>query len=178
MAKIVLLSHCLLNNFSKVEPFENDNFRLVEWLIANKIQILQLPCPEFTLYGGRRWGHVQEQFDNPFFRRHCRNLLQTFLDQIREYQSCGHEVAAILGIKGSPSCGVNHTCSSKLWHGEICGGSDAESILDSVSLIEGRGVFIDEFHLLLQKEGLQVPLMEVDEQAIDETIGRLKDLIS
>ena len=177
MAKIVLISHCLLNNFAKVEPFENQNARLVEWLIDNKIQILQLPCPEFTLYGGRRWGHVQEQFDNPFFRRHCRKLLQPFLDQIREYQSCGHEVAAILGIKGSPSCGVSHTCSSKRWHGEICGGSEADALLESVTLAPGRGVFIDEFHLLLLREELQVPLLEVDEQAIDASIGRLEELL-
>ena len=68
--------------------------------IDNDIQLIQLPCPEYTLYGAKRWGHVSDQFDNPFFRRHCRNLLEPIMDQLKEYVANGDrfEVLGFLTI--------------------------------------------------------------------------------
>ena len=79
MKKIIFVSHCILNTASKVvlynekEIAEEENLRLkfVSKALEKGIQLVQLPCPEFTLYGSKRWGHVSDQFDNPFFRNHC-----------------------------------------------------------------------------------------------------------
>lgn len=71
--KIVLISHCILNVNSKVEglaQYENNSLELVKYLIENKFGIIQLPCPEASFYGMRRWGHVKEQFDTPYYREH------------------------------------------------------------------------------------------------------------
>ena len=78
MKKIIFVSHCILNTASKVVLYnqreidaeEALRLKFVSTALNNGIQIIQLPCPEFTLYGSRRWGHVSNQFDNPFFRQH------------------------------------------------------------------------------------------------------------
>jgi predicted secreted protein len=93
MKKIVFAAHCILNTASKVVLFNKEEIDAEEALrkqfmrqvIDNDIQIIQLPCPEFTLYGAKRWGHVSNQFDNVFFRSHCRRILSPILDQLKEY---------------------------------------------------------------------------------------------
>ena len=84
MKKIVFVAHCLLNTASKVDLYDKEEIESEEKLrreflskaIEKGIQIIQLPCPEFTLYGTCRWGHVSNQFDNPFFRNHCKKILE------------------------------------------------------------------------------------------------------
>ena len=83
MKKIVFVSHCILNTASKVVLYnqeeidaeENLRKKFMHEVIDKEIQAIQLPCPEFTLYGAKRWGHVSDQFDNVFFRSHCRRIL-------------------------------------------------------------------------------------------------------
>ena len=80
MKKIIFVSHCILNTASKVVLYnqtdmdaeENLRKKFMHKAIDQEVQIIQLPCPEFTLYGPKRWGHVSNQFDNTFFRDHCR----------------------------------------------------------------------------------------------------------
>ena len=117
MQKIVFVSHCILNTASKVVLYNQEEMDAEEALrkkfmhlaIDRDIQLIQLPCPEFTLYGANRWGHVSNQFDNVFFRRHCRNILSPILDQLKEYLAHGErfEILGIVGIDGSPSCGLH-----------------------------------------------------------------------
>ena len=93
MKKIIFVSHCILNTASKVVLYnqeeidaeENLRIKFLNKAISNGIQIIQLPCPEFTLYGAKRWGHVSNQFDNTFFRKHCRKILEPIIDQLKEY---------------------------------------------------------------------------------------------
>ena len=74
--KLLLVSHCILNVRSKIQyavEFETEEERsrkaFLKKVIEEDIQLIQLPCPEFLMYGGRRWGHSSEQFDNPFFQK-------------------------------------------------------------------------------------------------------------
>lgn len=78
MTKILFVSHCILNTASKVELFceeemeKEENLRrlFLKQAIEAGFQLVQLPCPEFLLYGPQRWGHVSDQFDNTFFRNY------------------------------------------------------------------------------------------------------------
>ena len=102
MKKIIFVSHCILNTASKVVLYnqtdmdaeENLRKKFMHKAIDQEVQIIQLPCPEFTLYGPKRWGHVSNQFDNTFFRDHCRKILvveyteQEFYDNDREKKYC------------------------------------------------------------------------------------------
>lgn len=66
MKKIIFVSHCILNTASKVVLYnqtdmdaeENLRKKFMHKAIDQEVQIIQLPCPEFTLYGPKRWGHV------------------------------------------------------------------------------------------------------------------------
>ena len=86
--KLLLVSHCILNVRSKIQyavEFETEEERnrkaFLKKVIEEDIQLMQLPCPEFLMYGGRRWGHSSEQFDNPFFRRQARKMLEDIVLQ-------------------------------------------------------------------------------------------------
>lgn len=83
--KIIFVSHCILNTASKVVLYNQEEIDAEEALrkkfmykiIDKEIMVVQLPCPEFTLYGARRWGHVSNQFDNPF----SANIVVTYCPQ-------------------------------------------------------------------------------------------------
>ena len=38
--------------------------------MSEDVGVIQLPCPEATFLGMRRWGMTREQYDVPAFRRH------------------------------------------------------------------------------------------------------------
>ncbi len=165
MSSIAFISHCLLNNLSKVEAFENKNKVLIKFLLENDVEIIQMPCPEFTLYGGRRFGQVKEQYDTPFFKKHCSMLIEPLIQQMEEYKRNGHNIIGVLAIKGSPSCGYLHTVSGPKWSGEIK--DNSIELLKDVKLIEGPGVFMDELSKKLPDDIL---ILEVDEGDIETTI--------
>lgn len=161
--KIIVVSHCILNTASKVILYNQEEIDAEENLrrtflgkaVAEGIQIIQLPCPEFTLYGANRWGHVSNQFDNVFFRRHCEKLLAPVLDQIREYLEHPDRfvILGIVGIDGSPSCGVDYTCEGD-WYGSFDQRTDLEKSLHSAKLVHKSGILIQVLKDMLQREHL------------------------
>ena len=163
MQKILIVSHCLLNTASKVERFKEESVRSEEQLrrevlreaVDSGVQLLQLPCPEFVMYGSLRWGHTYEQFDNTFYRSRCRELLEPVVQQLKEYMA-DKERFRILGIDGSPSCGVRYTCRGQ-WGGEF-GGRDLEPVLKDVRLEKGQGVLMEVLGEMLSENGLELPM--------------------
>ena len=163
MEKIIFLFLCLLNTASKVvmytksEMEEEEKLRklFLNYAVNNNIQIYQLPCPEFTLYGSQRWGHVSDQFDNPFFRKHCQELLEPVIRELTEYINHpeSFEVLGIVGIDGSPSCGVKFTCSGQ-WYGSFEERENLKETIDSCHSVNRSGILIDEFQKMLVKNNL------------------------
>lgn len=161
--RIVFVSHCMLNSFSKVknesklrsEEYIKNKNKFLAYLIEEEIGIIQLPCPEFTLYGLKRWGHVKDQFDTPFFRNHCRRILMPFIDEMEEYLK-QYDVIGIIGIDGSPSCGVNKTCIGN-WGGELSNNDKLQSVIESIKEDNTSGIFIEEFKKLLNERNINVP---------------------
>lgn len=163
MKKVLFVSHCILNTAAKVVLYnqeeivaeENLRKQFMQKVIENGIQLVQLPCPEFTLYGTKRWGHVSDQFDNVFFRTHCRNILSPVIQQLKEYleNEDMFEVLGFVGVDGSPSCGVDYTCRAD-WYGAFDGRTDLEETLQSCRLSNGSGVFMRVLKEILAEEGL------------------------
>lgn len=130
---------------------------LLHRAVDQGVQLLQLPCPELMLYGLDRWGHTRDQFDNPFFRQKCRELLEPVVLQLLAYAAAEDvELLGILGIDGSPSCGVRHTCRGP-WGGDF-GGRDVTGVLAQVHTAPGPGVLMDVFREELEKAGLNLPM--------------------
>lgn len=151
--KIAAVCHCVLNPASKVLCRDEQESRretsmrnaVLCDLHDREVGVLQLPCPEFSLYGPLRWGIVREQTDNVFFRAHCRRILEPVVEQLCEYAAHPElfEVMCIIGIDGSPSCGVNKTCSG-YWFGEPFARDNEQRKLAPAREIKGSGVFTEE----------------------------------
>lgn len=179
--KIIFVSHCILNTCAKVTGFgeagkaeEEARRQLVIHAVEKGIQLVQLPCPEFTLYGPERWGHTREQFDNPFFREHCRYILKPVLIQLKAYlqqeEKGNLQVLGIVGVDGSPSCGVYSTCSG-LWGGEFSGRADLEDVLATCHRASGKGVMMEALCQMMEEEGIRVPLKALNSDSLQEVLA-------
>ena len=109
--KVAFLCHCLINQNSKVEGVAGHPgmvAALVELLGKHGIGIVQLPCPEAEELGiGRPVGDdTKEQYDTPSYRETCSRIAEDAIDKVGQYQGNGYAVTCILGVDGSPSCGV------------------------------------------------------------------------
>lgn len=178
MKYILAVSHCILNNASKVAQDEaglaeeyRQRDRLIAAVMDKGVQLIQLPCPEFMIYGAKRWGHVKDQFDNPFYRKECRRMLEPVVMQLREYSNCPERFMIIgaVSVEGSPSCGAKLTCRGD-WGGELCPENAAE-LISSVRTEEAPGVFIEELAAMMEDDGLDIALMSIPEAA--EAIEKL-----
>ena len=112
--RVAFLSHCLINQNAKVEGFASHAgmvTALVELLGRQGVGIVQLPCPEEEELGiGRPVGDdTRQQYDTVSYRETCARIAKEAIDRIRDYQANGYTVTCILGVNGSPSCGVDCT---------------------------------------------------------------------
>lgn len=161
MKKIIFVSHCILNTASKVVLYnqtdmdaeENLRKKFMHKAIDQEVQIIQLPCPEFTLYGPKRWGHVSNQFDNTFFRDHCRKILAPCIQQLKEYlaNEDWFEVLGIVGVDGSPSCGVDYTCCAD-WYGSFECREGLDKTFNECTLEKKSGIFMQVLKEMLKEK--------------------------
>jgi predicted secreted protein len=170
MNKILIVSHCILNTASKVVSYNQEEMKqestnreeLIKYVQKNNIQLFQLPCPEFILYGAKRWGHVKDQFDHPYFRKQCREMLEPVIMQLKEYASYPErfQIVGIIAIDGSPSCGYHLTCKGD-WGGEFTGCPDLHKKFESPNMAKEPGIFMEEMIAFLKKEDLDIPIMDL-----------------
>lgn len=171
MQKVLVVSHCILNKAAKVEQDESElaeeyevRSRLLEEILKQDIQLLQLPCPEFVMYGSRRWGHVKDQFAHSFYRNTCCELFTPVLMQIEEYAAHPErfQLIGIVSVEGSPSCGRSLTCRGE-WGGEL---SDLDAVKEKVQRLEMKqemGVFMEEITRMLTEKQIQLPVLTMQE---------------
>ncbi|MFA0887985.1 MAG: CD3072 family TudS-related putative desulfidase [Synergistales bacterium] len=155
--RIVVLCHCLLNASAIVEgeaAYPGVLEKLLVPLAREGTGIIQLPCPECSFLGLKRWGMTSEQYDTPTFRRHCASILETALDQTEDALANGVDILGIVGVKGSPSCGVLTTCFGFRGGVSGCGQAARRS--------EGEGIFIRTLREELGKRRLFLPMTEVE----------------
>ena len=117
--QIVFVSHCVLNANAKVEGLSlyGGVHPLVGELSARGVGIIQMPCAEMGACGMKRWGQTREQYAHPAFEEYCASLAEDTASQVSEYQRCGYEILGVVGIEGSPTCGVTRSASGD-WGGE------------------------------------------------------------
>lgn len=172
MKYILTVSHCILNNASKVAQDEKlleqeylERDVLITLAMNKGVQFLQLPCPEFMMYGSKRWGHVKDQFDNPFFRQECRRMLEPVILQLKEYANDSERftLLGVVTVEGSPSCGGKLTCRAD-WGGEL-NPDTVSDLIDSVRMAEESGVFMEELRVMIKDSGLNIPFMSIKEAA-------------
>lgn len=158
--RIVVMCHCLLNSNSKISGlsfYDGALLPVVNKHLATGAGIIQLPCPEMTYLGLKRWGMTKDQYDTPFYRRHCIEILTPYVDQIIEYIQNGYNIEGVVGVDGSPSCGVRFTCEG------YCGGMIDKEHPQSSQEVEGEGVFIRELSTLLKQNNISLLFDAINE---------------
>ena len=186
---MVFLSHCLLNqNVRYLGGATRSGAvdEIIDQYQREAIGICQMACPEQLAWGGVLKRHTLRLYASrgslAFRFRHCLTaafrrytqaryllLARTVAKQIADYAKCGFEVVGVVGIGGSPSCGVNTTM-------------DLRQAVDSVSSCElsqfttrglnegivlrarrdGTGLFILALRRQLDHLGVATPFLEQD----------------
>jgi predicted secreted protein len=173
--KIAIVCHCLLNANSKVEGLSQ--YAGVHPLIARLgdagIGVIQMPCAEMTALGMRRWGQTREQYESVAFVEHCERLSLDTLALAEEYQRCGYEIVGVVGVDGSPTCGVT-TSASGDWGGEPAPAEWADTVSCAESA-ERPGVHIELLMDLLEPLGVQFTAIDerVEGHNVDEVMRAL-----
>jgi predicted secreted protein len=123
----VLVAHCVLNQNAKLNAcalYPGAMLEASEALLSEGVGILQLPCPELVCLGldrGTEPGtatsveaedtRIGRRMSEEGSRRTCRNLVGGVMQQLDEYRKHTFEIVGLVGINGSPSCGVETTWS-------------------------------------------------------------------
>lgn len=162
---MVLLAHCLLNINAKVYGIATEPagcMKIISGLLENGYGIIQLPCVEQSCFGIKRWGQVKEQINFPGFRAKSHELLKPIVGQVLDFHQNGYEISAVIGLDGSPSCGINYTCTGN-WGGEIGDGYDIQSKIDSLDKLSEYGVMMEVLKEMLDEIGIVTKYLSVDE---------------
>ncbi len=179
--KIIFVSHCLLNVNVKVMGLADHPAAvrdLVCFLIDHDTAMVQLPCPESEILGLCRWGHVKDQLAYPFFKDRCRHLLAPFIRQIKMYRENGYYLKGVVGVDGSPSCGVHKTCRSTRWSGDFLDKEDTWKKIQSLEWRAEPGIFMETFQALLTENKEPLDFFAVDESDIDTSLTSLCQTLS
>lgn len=178
--KMVVLSHCILNVNAKVEgfdPYPSMMKEVLDLLHQKGYGILQLPCPETSLYGMSRWGMVKEQLSHSYGKEAMRKLLKPTIHQIETYLDNGYHIPLVIGIDGSPSCGVHFTCSNTNWKGEMSSHPDLSSLLKEITLLPEKGIFMELLEEELKSRNIHLSFLAVDEEKYQQSIETIKAFI-
>ena len=185
--RVIFLSHCLLN--------ENTRYpggacrpgcveEVVQSCLDRGLGIVQMPCPEEQAWGGVLKRKLLRFFDSegtaifrfrrailPLLvwqtRRAYRRIARQVADQIEDYCSSGFTVAGIVGVNGSPSCGVLRTLDVKRAVESVgrltpfARVADINAIVQGC-VIDGRGIFIELLQDELNRRHLEVPFQAHD----------------
>ncbi len=163
----MVLCHCHLNANAVIMPlaeYEGVNSMVIGKLIEDGTGLLQLPCPETAWLGMQRWGMTKNQYDTAAYRRFCHEILQPSIDQISAWVASGYEIRGVLGVAGSPSCGVRTTCMGYKG-GEISCKQESDSQHPVVQMVPGSGVFIEVLQEVFREHKFDINFLEVEDLA-------------
>jgi predicted secreted protein len=186
--KVIFLSHCILN--------ENTRYlggackggcvtEIVEQCLSSNIGIVQMPCPEQQAWGGviKRWFLMVYGIKDTFVYQMRGLLLPLFIcytkiiyrrlaritaNQVKDYLVSDYSVTGVMGIDGSPSCGVNTTLNM-VKSFELTANLNVKTVtveqmntLIQQCLMDGRGIFTAMLQEELKKRRIVLPYQSHD----------------
>lgn len=158
--KVILIAQCLVNPYCRVHIL-GQNFplsrELMDYLLEQKVGVIQYPCPETTAMGLMRNPQGRQQYDNIFFREHCKELLKVPMLMAREFIKNSYRLTCFLGLENSPTCGI-HWGRHKVnkYQTESPNPVDAPGPDDPVLM----GIMAEIIAEELAKDGVNMPFLE------------------
>lgn len=195
--KVIFVTHCILNENTR---YLGGAFRrgcideIVDEIQNRGIGIVQMKCPEQKAWGGILKKYMWQPIGSknallyklkgiflPLFiwntRRIYRKIAKEVVAKIKDYIASGFEVIGVIGIAGSPSCGVNATLDI-IKSFEFLANTEIDN-LDRMKmnesgikelLIKGKGFFIETLEGELRKKNITVRFYEHD--LVSEMTGK------
>ena len=172
--KIVLVSHCILNQNSISDgtaDFPGTNASVVKLLMESNVGIIQLPCPELSclgldrgdVHGGERDvivenTRIRHQMETEHSAEIIRRLVDQIIFQIKEYIRNGFSIIGIIGINRSPSCGVQTTSKNN-------------------QEVIGEGVFMERLKQALEKNDIRIDMIGIKALETDAAIHSIQQML-
>ncbi len=112
--KILYISHCLLNQNTIAPTLVKKGWTSGVWELTRlcekyDVGLEQMPCPEFDVKGYPRCLATKDDYETEEFRDYCKKLSEEVEKNIRKFEKAGFKVLGVVGVAGSPSCGVFET---------------------------------------------------------------------
>jgi hypothetical protein len=187
--RVVFLSHCLLNENTRYLGGAGRTGcvrEVVERCLAAELGIVQLPCPEERAWGGvlkRRllWAYglrgrhpLAYLLRRPllalgllYTRGVYRRLADRVAGQIADHRAAGCAVVAVVGVDGSPSCGVSSAIDPRRCGFLLAAPAGSIPVARQNALLRraarpGHGLFVGELRRALARRRLAVPFLAHD----------------
>jgi predicted secreted protein len=171
--KVLLVAHCVLNQNAKLDAcayYPGVIREVSKVLIDSDVGILQMPCPELLCLGLDRQvatgtQPTVEEEDTRIASRLAEDQGQVVLHeivdglvyQIQEYHKNGFVLTGLVGMNGSPSCGVESTWAD-----------DEEK--------QGPGEFIRMLGEKLEQKGFAIPMKGIRAYQPEEAVTVVRAL--
>jgi len=176
---LIVIAPCLLSPFTVYRGPKEKEYRTASALMRlfgkyHYLKILTYLCPEFLFLGFPRLPASKEVYEKLGMREYAKKVAE-FIERVIKEENPSRVI--LIGVKGSPTCGVFHTTSSdpeeyfyekieefkKLPREERF--KIAEEIAKDFKLVEGEGIL---FEILKGKiEGIY---LEVDKDNLEESL--------
>jgi len=149
--KVVFVANCLLNQYMRARGVKNTYKKgervpgivepLMDLLEKYNVAVEQMPCIEVYYEGLVRTACGQNRYNKEDFKRLCEKYAGEIVYLIGQYEKAGYDVRCIIGMDGSPTCGVDLTA--------LGGGKWARD----------RGIFMKILEERLKKNGYNIPMI-------------------
>ena len=172
--KVVLLSHCLLNQNSISDgtaDFPSQFREIIEQLMNNNIGIIQLPCPELLCLGLERGDacgaqralleentRIRSLMSEVKNKQRLQRKAEELVEELQEYRTHGFKILGLIGVNRSPSCGIETTTRN-----------GAEQ--------QGQGVFIEVLREILVHYGITVPMTGTKTSEPIRSVEQIKQFV-
>lgn len=146
---VAFVANCLLNQYMRARGVKNVYMNYAASFVEPSIDLFhkynvaieQMPCIEVFYEGLIRKASGQDKYNNKTFRRLCDKYANDIVFLIEQYIKAGYRVCCIIGVDGSPTCGVNLTSLGKgKWQ-------------------KARGIFMQILEDKLKAKGFDIPFV-------------------
>ena len=135
--------------------------------MRNGVGIIQMPCPELSYAGLLRQPLSKDQYDTAMFRSHCRKIAEEIADQIQEYRKCGINIEIVIGVNGSPSCGVGETLKG-----------NSRRNMSTHERVRVSGILMEELRFALEERSISIPFYGVGYESMREDLVEIEKTVS
>ncbi len=172
--KVVLVAHCILNQNAKIDRcahYPGAIKEVTQILIDAEVGILQMPCPELLCLGLDRQvergipatvesedTRVASRMVEDQTKTLCHRLVSDLIYQIEEYQRNGFALVGVIGINGSPTCGIETTWANNREE-------------------QGPGVFIKMLNEESRKRDISLPMQGIKAYEPQKALAAVKVLL-